>query len=284
MIRFCILIIFFACSINLAFAQPTDWSNVEKIIGRKGSLQNGIFKINFQRTDLKVKVNGISIDPELIANSWVSFRSMKNDTMMMGELTLRENEVEPVISKLVENGLEISSLHNLLIGDNPRIMDMHFEGKGDSVKLAHAFKSVISQIKIPMQAKPESRSLSDDWRQIEQILGLGGKKQGNIIEFTVPRAETITQDGMKLSPIIDIPIIIHMQKANDKAISTGEFILKGDEVNPVVRALTQNGINVTAIHNHMLYETPRMFYVHYWGYDKPEKLAKGIKAAIDKTN
>lgn len=283
MLRLFIYLLLFIFSLQIVKAQPTSWNSVEQIIGTKGETQNDILKINFLRSDLNVKINDIPIDPELAANSWVAFRPMGNETMIMGELTLKENEVEPVISALVKNGFDISALHNLFIGDSPRILDLHFESKGNAIELARKFKNILNKTKTPILKKYNHRPNNADWTNVEQIIGYKGKKEGSIIEFSIPRANQITESGMDMPPYMDTATLINIQKIGNKAAASGDFILTSEEVNPVIQALTRNGIKVTAIHNHMLNENPRMFFVHFWGYGNPDTIANGIKTALDKT-
>jgi hypothetical protein len=275
-----------------SFGQQGDWADVEKVFGKKGNVQDGVFKIAFPRSDLKVKVGDFAVEPGLALTSWIGFinqsdGTMKMDgkTMMMGDLVLLEKEVAPVISKIVSLNLEVTALHNHLIGETPAIKYVHFSGKGEAVKLAEAIKSVFSVTGTPMTPPPApNKDLKPDWSKVEAILGTTGKHNGNLLQYGFPRLEKLTESGMVMPAYMGMAIAINFQMAGNKAAITGDFVLLADEVNPVLKALTQNGIAVTAIHNHMLYDDPRLFMMHFWAVDDPEKLAKGLKAALDQTN
>ncbi|HEY3370617.1 MAG TPA: DUF1259 domain-containing protein [Prolixibacteraceae bacterium] len=275
-----------------SFGQQSDWANVEKVFGKKGTVQDGVFKITYPRSDLKVKVGDFAVDPGLALTSWVGFintssEDMKMDgkTMKMGDLVLLEKEVGPVISKIVSLNLEVTALHNHLIGETPAIKYVHFSGKGEAVKLAEAIKSVISVTGTPLTSQQApNQDVKPDWSKVEAVLGMTGKPNGNLLQYGFPRLEKLKESGMEMPPSIGMAIAINFQMAGNKAAITGDFVLLADEVNPVLKALTQNGIAVTAIHNHMLYDDPRLFMMHYWAVDDPEKLAKGLKVALDQTN
>jgi hypothetical protein len=287
-----IVLIAFIAGFHFCNAQQSDWSGVEQVFGKKGSIQDGVFKITLPRFDLKVKIGEFSVEPGLALTSWIGFikagdnmTAMDGNTMLMGDLVLLDKEVAPVIAKLVSENLEITALHNHIVGESPSIKYLHFSGKGDAVKLAEAIKSVISVTGTPFTA-PQSQNLAiaSDWSKVEAILGTGGKRNGNLLQYGFPRLEKLTDSGMEMPPYMGMSTGINFQMDGAKAAITGDFVLLAEEVNPVVKALTENGIAVTAIHNHMLYDNPRLFMLHFWAVDSPEKLAKGLKEALDKTN
>lgn len=281
------IFIFIAClifSMNPVFSQTKNWSQIQKIFGQKGIQQGNTLKINFVRSDLKVKVNGILIDPNLALGGWVAFTPMHDHTMMMCTMVLTQNEVEPVIKKLIANNIEIAGIHTHLYGENPRIMYLHCMGHGDAVKLAKTFKSILGATKTPLSLKTVYEKSNIDWKNVESILGLKGKRQGNLIMFSVPRGDKVDDMGTELSLLMGVGQTINIQKIGNKAISIGDFVVNADEVNPVIKELTNNGIRVTSVHNHMLREIPRTFCMHYVGYGNPDKLAKGLKAALNKIN
>ncbi len=273
-------------NINSAYAQPTGWDGVEKVLGRKGTVQGEMFKITFQRTDLSVKVGEVSVEPGLALTSWIGFKEMGQQAMMMGDLVLLENEVAPVTAKLVENGVSLTAIHNHLIGSTPVVMYLHFSGEGNQEKLAHAMRSTLAVTRTPLETPAPSvaPATAADWTKVEAILGKTGLKKGNLLQVGFPRKEKILEKGMEVPSYLGMATGINLQMVGNKAATTGDFILLANEVNPVVRALVSNGITVTAIHSHMLYESPRFFFLHFWGYDQPEKLAIGLKAALDVTN
>ncbi len=281
-----ILLFLFFCSFSFAARQQPDWQVVEKVFGRKGTVHGDVLKIVFPRSDLRVKIDEVSIEPGLALTSWIAFRQMGSQTMIMGDLVLLTSETAPVMAKLVSSGLEVTGLHNHILGESPNIMYMHYSGHGDPVKLAEAMKTVLSLTGTPMisplpSSSPETQI---DWSKIESILSRTGQRKGNLLQLSVPRAETITESGMGVPPSMGVATVINVQMVGEDAATTGDFVLIANEVNPVVRALTVHGIAVTAIHNHMLHESPRLFFLHFWGVGTQEKLAQGLKAALDKTN
>ena len=275
-------------SFTSAYAQPMGWDRVEKVLGRKGAVQGEVLKITFPRTDLSVKIGGVSVEPGLALTSWIAFKrtGMGNTSMMMGDLALLEKEVAPVTAKLVAEGIQLTAIHNHLIGSTPFIMYLHFSGEGSPEKLAGAMRSALSVTGTPMTspASAETTVSPADWSKVEAIFGKAGQKKGNLLQMSFARKEKITEKGMVVPPYMGMAIGINLQMVGAKAATTGDFVLIGSEVNPVVEALIDNGIAVTAIHSHMLFESPRLFFLHFWGYDDPEKLANGLKAALDKVS
>lgn len=277
-------LLFFSFTVA-AQQQSPDWQAVEKVFGRKGTVQDDVFKITFPRSDLKVKVDEVSIESGLALTSWIAFKQMGTNTMMMGDLVLLNKEINTVMSKLVSNGIEVTALHNHLVSESPGIMYMHFNGQGNPVKLAETMKAVLALTNTPLTpSQPQQSSSTIDWSKVESVLGWTGQRKGNLLQHSVPRAETIKENGMVVPPSMSVATAINFQMVGEKSATTGDFVLIASEVNPVIKALTEHGIAVTAIHNHMLSESPRLFFLHFWGVDDPEKLARGLKAALDKTN
>jgi hypothetical protein len=280
-----IIMTFFFSIFTVAIAQQPNWQAVEKVFGQKGVVEGDVFKITFPRSDLRVKIGEISIEPGLALTSWVAFKPIGSQTMIMGDLVLLDREVIPVMSKLVASGVEVTGLHNHIINESPRVMYMHYYGQGEPTKLAETMKAVIAYTKTPLTPpQPKQPSSTIDWTKVESILGWTGQHKGNLLQISVPRAETITENGMDIPPSMGVTNTINFQMVGEKAATTGDFVLISSEVNPVVKALTEHGIAVTAIHNHMLTESPRLFFLHFWAVDESEKLAQGLKAALDKIN
>lgn len=288
------IIIILSILINFyqASAQQNNWSDVEKILGRSGTEQTGVFKVTFPRTDLKVKVGDFSINPGLALTSWVGFlktgnnsagMTMDDQVMMMGDLVLIDSEVAPVISKIISSGLGVTAIHNHLVGESPSVKYVHFSGQGTASSLAESIKAVISVTKTPLTTKSQNSSGQTDWSKVQAVLGKGNAK-GNLLQYGFPRSEKLTESGMEIPPYMGMATAVNFQMEGDRAAITGDFVLIADEVNPVVKALTDNGIVVTALHNHMLYDNPRLFMMHFWAVSDPVKLAQGIKSALDKTN
>jgi biotin operon repressor len=280
------------CAVTLVRAQqntPQDWKSVEDALGRKGSVQPGdVFKFGMPRSDLKVTVAGTPIKAGLALGSWLAFKKVGDEAVVMGDLVLTESEVEPVMAKLQQEGVEQTAVHNHLLNETPRVMYMHVAGHGDPVKLATALKDALALTKTP-SASPapaaKQSNLGFDTAQVDQALGYQGKNNNGIYQFSIPRAEQINDMGTEVPPSMGTATGINFQPTGGgKAAITGDFVLIGSEVNPVIRALRDNGIQVTAVHSHMLTEEPRLFFMHFWADDDAVKLAKGLRSAIDKTN
>ena len=270
-------------------AEP-DWKAVEQALGKSGQIQPGdVFRVGMPRTDLSVTVKGVPVKPGFALGSYAAFKQMGDQTMVMGDLVLLDQEIPAVMSGLFAGGVEVTAIHNHLNEVSPHVMYMHYEGHGDAVALARALRQALSASGTPLGASapaPTTNTPPIDTRQIEQTLGRTGRDMGNgVFQVTVPRAEAITEAGMPLLPAMGVVTALNFQALDGgKAAITGDFVLVDKEVNPVARALRQHGIDVTAIHNHGLLDTPRLFYMHFWAVDTPGALAAGLKAALQETN
>lgn len=267
-----------------AYAQPTGWEGVETAFGRKGAIQGDMLKVTFPRGDLSVRVGEVPIEPGLALTSWIGFRRMGAQAMMMGDLVLLEREVAPVTSRLVAEGMKLTALHNHLIGSMPVVMYLHFSGEGPPEKLANAMRSVLAVTGTPMTPPAAATTPPADWTKVEAIFGKAGQKRGNLLQLGFARKEKITEAGMEVPSYLGMATSINMQMVGKKAATTGDFVLIGSEVNAVVKELVDHGLAVAAVHSHMLFESPRLFFLHFWGYDEPEKLASGLKAALGMIN
>jgi hypothetical protein len=267
-----------------------DWEAVAQALGKAGSIQPGdVYKVSLPRSDLKVTVNGKQLKPALALGSWVAFKNMGQMTMVMGDLVLTEDEVTPVLTKLQEGGIEETALHNHVLHESPRVMYMHIQAMGDAVKIAQAIHDALALSKTPFAAPAPSTSpapdLGIDTKQLDHTLAQNGKLNGVVYQFSVARAEKIVDNGMEVPASMGLATAINFQPTGSgKAAITGDFVLVGSEVNPVTKALRDNGIEVTALHSHMLTETPRLFFMHFWANDDAQKLAHGLRAALNKMN
>jgi hypothetical protein len=276
---------------NQQKATPEEWQTVEKAIGKNGSMQPGdVFKVGLPRTDLEVTVRGVQINPVLALGSWVAFKKTGMMTMVMGDLVLTEAEVGPVLWSLQESGIDTTALHNHVLDELPRVMYMHISGRGDALKLAEAIRRALSYTKTPLEGPPTTtlkrRAPQElDLRKVEQALGRSGKENSGVYQFSIPRAEKIMEGEIEVPPSMGVATAINFQPTGEgRAAITGDFVLTATEVNPVIRALRENGIAVTALHSHMLSESPRLFFMHFWANDDALKLARGLRSALDKTN
>jgi hypothetical protein len=286
--------LFFLCFLCLYMSasgaqQKPSWKAVDDAMGRQGQDQaDGAHRFAMPRSDLKVTANGVEIKAGFALGSWAAFQTMDNHTDVMGDLVLTESEIGPVMQKLVDSGIEITALHNHLLNESPHVMYMHIHGQGDAVKLATSLHDALALSKTPPAAPAPSGAPPDlgfDAKQMDTIMGQSGKNNNGIYQYSIPRAEKITDGGMTVPNSLGITTGINFQPTGGgKAAITGDFVMIGKEVNPVIKALRQNGIAVTALHSHMLDEQPRLFFMHFWANDDALKLAKGLRAALDQTN
>ncbi len=274
----------------LASAADPDWKAVEQALGKSGQLQAGdVYRIGMPRTDLAVTVKGVPVKAGFALGSYAAFKQVGDHAMVMGDLVLLDPEVPAVMSGLLSGGLEVTAVHNHLNEISPHVMYMHYTGHGEAVQLARALRQALSASGTPLggvaaAAAPVGPRL--DTRAIEQGLGRSGRDiGGGVFQVTVPRAEAITEMGTPLLPAMGVTTVLNFQPTPDgKVAITGDFVLVDKEVNPVARALSQHGIDVTAIHNHGLQDAPRLFYMHFWANDDAGALARALKAALDLTN
>ncbi len=283
-----------------AIAAENNWSKVGDALGKSGmEMSGGVYRVGLPRTDLHVTLDGVAIKPALALGSWVAFQSHGGDTMVMGDLVLTESEIDPVMKKLAEGGIEITALHNHLRRAQPETFYMHVFGHGDPVKLATLLHDGLTLSGTPLGNATASASsqppavggstqapaIDLDTAMIDRTLGVKGKGVSGVYQVGIPRAGSIHDGGMEVPGAMGSAEAINFQPSGGgKAAITGDFVLTAEEVNPVLRALRENGIEVTALHNHMLDEHPRLFFMHFWANDKAAKLAKGLRAALDKVH
>ena len=274
---------------SAAMAQEIDWQKIDDALGRKAAVSGDVHRYGFPRSDLVVALDGVAIKPALALGGWIAFKPIHGQAMVMGDLVLLETEINPVMLKLMEGGLEITAVHNHLLRANPATFYMHVGGHGDPAKLAAAIHDALGASKTPLAAPAPAApppAIDLDTAQLDQIIGVKGQANGGVYQFGVPRRDPVSEGGTQLMPggPLGVATAINFQPTGGgKAAITGDFVLIGDEVNPVIKALRENGIEVTALHSHMLDEQPRLYFMHFWANDDAVKLAKGLRAALDKT-
>jgi Domain of Unknown Function (DUF1259) len=267
-----------------------DPVTIERLTGAKGELneKEGVFKVSMPRTDLDVHVAGVKMTPPLGLTSWAAFHKMENQTMVMGDLVVLEDQVNPVMSAALENGIEVTALHNHFFWDTPKAMFMHIGGMGDEGKLAEAVGKILAKIKetsggkgiVPRaEISPDQTSL--DPKIIEDILSVKGQLSSGVYKLTVGR--TTTMDGHEVGNTMGVNTWAAFAGSNEQAMVDGDFAMLESELQPVLKALRGAGINIVAIHNHMVSESPRILFLHYWGIGATRELARGLKAALDQT-
>ena len=295
---FAALVISFICLPTISRAQAkadqkpggaVDWKSVADVFGFPGDvLPGGVIRFNMPRKDLHVSVGGTEIKPGLALGGWAFHMVGKNDAMVMGDLVLTEEEVAPVMKTLEDGGVEVTALHNHLIGESPRILYIHMGGHGDPVKMARTIKQAVALTKTPLPqggGAKESEDLGFDVAAVEKILGHPGTMSGGVLHVNVPRAEKLTEEGMDTPPSMGAGTSINFQPTgNGKAAIAGDFAMRWKEVGPVTKVLQDNGVQAVALHSHALNDVPRLFYMHFWANDDAVKLAKTLRSALDNIN
>src|SRR5258708_4408453 len=269
--RFCLLSLVFI-SILAAAQTEADFAAVPQALGRKGKLQDGIYKVSFPRSDLKVHIGETTVEPGAGLGSWMAFRKADSGFVTDGDLVLTSAEVNPVISALQQGGMEISAIHNHLIGEEPQVMYVHFFGQGDLGSLSQTLKTALAQTKTPMEqpAPPASNPPFANQKEIEQAMGKSGTVNGKVLAFSFSRSSAISMHHQTLPPAMGMATAINFQPSPKGVAATGDFVLLEKEVNPVVKSLRKDGIMVTAMHNHSLDDEPRMGFVSFWAEGRAE--------------
>jgi hypothetical protein len=267
------------------------WAAVQQALGGRGAMQpGGVLRFGFPRSDLQVTVAGVAVKPALALGSWTAFtRTGAGEALVMGDLVLTEDEVSPVMLALQQGGVEQTAVHHHVTHESPRVLYMHIEGHGDAAKLAQTIRAALGKSGTPIPQGPAPASAPSaidlDTAAVARALGTAGRVNGGVYQVSVPRAERITDHGVELGPPMGTATAINFQPTGGgKAAITGDFVMTAPEVNKVIRALREHGIEVTALHSHMLEESPRLFFMHFWANDDAVALARGLRAALDQTN
>jgi len=250
-----------------AVAADIDWSKVDTALGKTASVQGEVHRYGIPRSDLTVTLDGVQVKPALALGGWVAFEPAPDGSMAMGDLVLTETEVTPVMTKLLQSGIEITALHNHLMRATPATFYMHIRGHGDPVKLATVIHEALTESKTPFEhtaAPTQQTNIDLDTSKLDQVLEAKGKVNGGVYPMGTGTAVNFQPTG------------------GGKAAIAGDFVVTADELNPMITSLRENGIEVVAIHSHMLQEQPRLFFVHFWANDDALKLAKGLQAALSK--
>jgi hypothetical protein len=272
----------------LAKAAEIDWKKVDAALGKTAAVSGEVHRYGLPRSDLKVTLDGVAIKPALALGGWVAFAPMHGEAMVMGDLVLLDTEITPVMTKLLEGGLDITAIHNHILRASPATFYMHVGGHGDPEKMATVIRSALSVSKTPFDPPATTAgpapAVDLDTAKLDEIIGVKGNAVGGVYQFGVPRRDPAIESGMPVNgPLGGANAINFQPTGNGKAAITGDFLVTGNEVNPLIRALRAGDIEVTAIHSHMLDEQPRMFFIHFWANDDAMKLARGVRAALEKT-
>jgi hypothetical protein len=284
-----IFVILLVLSISLATAlvrgQAADLRDIEVILGRTAEMQGGAWVFRFPRSDIQVTIDGEPVPTALGFAGWTAWKEMGSEAMMMGDLVLLEKEINPVISALAEASIQVTALHNHFVGEKPRIMFLHIYGMGEAAAMARGLRSALDQTAIPKPQPPSAApapqpKLNLDTKRIEQIIGHPGGAGGGVFKITVGRTG-VTMDGVELTASMGLNSWAAFVGTNERAHVAGDIAMTGPEVNRVVRALRSGSIDIVAVHNHMLNEEPRIFFLHYWGTGKAEELARTVRQAFN---
>jgi len=273
-------------------AGSLDTKAIEQAIGKPGEMKDDVYKISLPRKDLSVTLNGVQLKPGFALGTWIAFKQGGHDAVLDGDLVLTEQEVGAVFVQLRKVGIQVSALHNHLIGETPKIMFLHIEGKGDAGKMATQVKEALSLTGTPMEPlvasattiemSTASEEANFDAEVIQKELSHQGKITDGVLHVSVSRPESIKMHGTTLPPSMGMATALNFQSAGgNKVAATGDFVLDRDDVNQVTKALAEHGILVTALHNHLVHGTPDLYFMHFWANDSAEKVAKGLRAGLD---
>ncbi len=266
--------------------QTVDWKAVETAIGRAGAAQAGdVYRFNFPRSDLRVVVDGVTLRPALALGGWIAMKAAPGGVMAVGDLVLTEAEVGPVLRALQKGGVEQTAIHHHVLNESPRVIYVHVHAHGDAVSIATAVRAAVATTQIPPAATATPVQLDLDTLAVARALGYSGRANGGVYQVSVPRAEAIREAGFEFPPSMGVATAINFQPTGSgRAAITGDFVLLATEVNQVIRALQQGGIEVTSLHSHMLAEEPRLLFMHFWANADAVSLAKSLRSALDLTN
>jgi hypothetical protein len=279
----CLIVLCFLLLPSLARAQGVTTGPIDEALGRSGQKTGDVYKVGFPRSDLHVSVHGLAIKPGLALGSWAAFLGTDDNAMVMGDLVLLEGEVNPVIAKLRSSGFDISAVHNHLMEESPRVLYAHYMGHGPAVQLAKSLRAALTLSKTPLEKPaPVTEESAPAWvKAVEDAVGRKGTFKGGVLSYGVARSDAITMGGMTIPPAAGVAEAINFQAADSGNVATtGDFVLTAEEVNPVISALEEHQISVTALHSHMLTEQPRLFFMHFWSVGSPQVVGGGIMAAL----
>jgi Domain of Unknown Function (DUF1259) len=283
----CSTLAFLMAALVGASAAPTfDTAKIEQLTGAKGSLneKEGVFKVSFPRTDLKVTAAGVHLTPPLGLTAWAAFTKVPGHTAVMGDMVLTEDQVNPAMSAALDNGLTVTALHNHFFWEQPRVMFMHIGGMGDEARLAAAVGKVFEAMKQPgpvPEASIDPASTTLDPKKIEAVLGRKGEMASGVYKVTVGRETKMA--GHSMGNAMGVNTWAAFAGSDERAVVDGDFAMLEGELQNVLKALRHAGINIVAIHQHMTGENPRIMFLHYWGVGRTEDLAKGLAAALEQT-
>jgi uncharacterized protein DUF1259 len=279
-----------AAILVLVLAQSLDTARIETLTGAKGALdeKEGVFKVSVPRTDLAVTAAAVRMTPPLGLTSWAAFKRAGDQAVVMGDLVLLEDQVNPVMSVALDQGLEVTALHNHFFWDTPRVMFMHIGGMGDEASLATAVGRVFTKMSETSGGKGEApradidpARTSLDPKKIDAILGPKGTLTSGVYKVVIGR--TTRMHGHEMAAAMGVNTWAAFAGSDEQAVVDGDFAMREPELQGVLKALRRAGILIVAIHHHMTGEEPRILFLHYWGFGRTEDLARGLRSALDQT-
>jgi hypothetical protein len=269
--------------------KPLDIAAIERVTGLKGKENKGEYKITIPQNDLNIDVDGFKIIPPMGLGTWTAFTPAHNGAMVMGDIVITETDLKPVQQEVIRQGLTITAIHNHFVRNHPNVMYMHIDGSGPTEAMAQKVKAVLDKVKEVRGKDPAATSVADvpysiDSKKLDGILGYTGEMSKGVYKYTIGRPDiALKEHGVPVSTFLGFNTWAAFQGTPERAAVAGDFTMMADEVAPVIKALVKNGIEVVAVHNHMVHEQPRIFFLHYWGVGNAEQLARGLKAALDET-
>lgn len=264
-----------------------DWKPVQDALGDPGKIMpGGVFRVGMPRTDLEVSLGGVALQPSFALGSYAAFVRRGSQAFAMGDLVLLETEVAGVAESLLQAGIDVTAVHNHLLGESPHVLYMHFLAQGDAVKIATQLHAALAGTGTPFGAPAAAAPPpAIDGAALDQALGRKGTVNGSVYSVSVGRGEPVVLDDVVLPPATGVSTVLNFESTGDGMVATtGDFAMLPSEVNGVLGALQANGIEVTALHSHMLSDAPHLLYAHFWAHGDPTVLARGLRAALDKTD
>lgn len=283
-----VLLLAFCCTKSIA---QVDSALIEKVTGLKGKGNKGEYKITIPQNDLDVTVDGFKIIPAMGLGTWIAFTPTSNGAMIMGDIILTETDLKPVQQEVIKQGLTITAIHNHFVRNHPNVMYMHIDGSGKTDSMAAKAKAVLDKVKEVRGGDPAKGTASSgdvgntlDTKALDNIIGGKAEMSKGVYKYTIGRPDVmLTEHDVAISTFLGFNTWAAFQGSPDKAAVAGDFTMLENEVAPVIKALVENGIEVVAVHNHMVHEKPKIFFLHYWGTGNAEQLAKGLRAALNQT-
>src|SRR5215217_2057855 len=278
-------------TVRMKSISPLDTLAIERIVGMKGKFNNGEYKITVPQNDLSIEVDGFKIIPAMGLGTWIDFAPSSDGAMIMGDIIITESDLKPVQQEVIRQGLTISAIHNHFVRNHPSVMYMHLGGSGPAEQIAQKAKAVLDKVKEVRGGDPSKGTASNetvtnslDVVKLDLTLGYKGEMSKGVYKYTIGRPDVkLREHGVPVTTFMGFNTWAAFQGTTEKAAVAGDFTMLENEVAPVIKALIENGIEVVAVHNHMVHEQPRIFFLHYWGVGNAEQLAKGLRAALDQT-